>query len=137
MAARKKQKEYIFAVGRRKTCVARVRLYKGKDQHTVNSMPIDQYFPGEQLQKLWSKPFQLTQTEGKYFITVKTAGGGKKGQLDATVHGLARALALLNEEAFKPLMRKNGLLTRDPRARERRKVGTGGKARRAKQSPKR
>ncbi|OGY08329.1 MAG: 30S ribosomal protein S9 [Candidatus Blackburnbacteria bacterium RIFCSPHIGHO2_01_FULL_43_15b] len=137
MPARKKQKEYIFAVGRRKTSVARVRLHKGKDQHVVNGMPIGQYFPGEQLQKLWSKPFQLTQTEGKYFVTVKTAGGGKKGQLDAATHGIARTLALLNEETFKPLMRKNGLLTRDSRTRERRKVGTGGKARRAKQSPKR
>lgn len=137
MAVKKKTKDYIFSVGRRKTSVSRVRLHKGKDQHLVNSMPIGQYFPGEQLQKLWSKPFQLTQTEGKYFVTVKTAGGGKKGQLDATIHGIARTLALLDEETFKPLMRKNGLLTRDPRARERRKVGTGGKARRAKQSPKR
>lgn len=137
MAARKKQNDYIFAVGRRKTSIARVRLYKGKDQHMVNGAPIGQYFPGEEQQILWTRPFQLTQTEGKYFVTVKVGGGGKRGQLGATLHGIARTFVKLNEEAHKPVLRKSGLLTRDPRARERRKVGTGGKARRAKQSPKR
>ena len=136
MVASKKSKEYIFSVGRRKTSVARVRLHKGKDQHTVNGQSIGQYFPGEEMQKLWSRPFTLTQTEGKYFITVKAQGGGKNGQLGATIHGTARALVKLDEN-HKPVLRKAGLLTRDPRARQRRMVGMGGKSRRAKQSPKR
>lgn len=137
MAARKKGNEYIFAVGRRKTSVARARLHKGKEQHVVNEQPIGQYFPGEQFQKLWAKPFQLTQTEGKYYVTVRVAGGGKRGQLDATIHAASRALAKLDQDSNKPTLRKAGLLTRDSRARQRRMVGTGGKSRRAKQSPKR
>lgn len=134
----KKQKnnEFVYAVGRRRTASVRVRLFQGKGQHLVNNLPIGQYFPGSVAQKLWNRPFQLTQTEGKYFVTVRVVGGGKKGQLDAVVHGIARALAKVNED-YKSALRKAGLLTRDPRMRERRKVGTGGKARREKQSPKR
>lgn len=134
---RKKANEYIYAVGRRKTSVARVRLHKGKDQHVINDLPVGQYFPGEEQRKLWTKPFELTKTEGKYFVTVKVGGGGKRSQLGAVIHGIARTLVKLNEESFKQSLRKAGLLTRDSRMRERRKVGTGGKARRAKQSPKR
>lgn len=134
--ARKKQKDYIHTVGRRKTAVARIRLHKGKEQHQVNGVPAGLYFPGEEQQKIWSLPFALTKTEGKYFVTVKTTGGGKRGQLTAFTHGVSRALVELNAEN-KPVLRKNGLLTRDPRKRQRRMVGTGGKARRAKQSPKR
>lgn len=136
MARKKKTNDFIFAVGRRKTSVARVRLYKGKGQTAVNDQPVDQYFPGEEQKKLWNLPFQVTQTESKYHVTVKVRGGGKRGQLGAFVHGVARALVAV-DETFKPFLRKHGLLTRDPRARERRKVGTGGKARRQKQSPKR
>ncbi|OGY08490.1 MAG: 30S ribosomal protein S9, partial [Candidatus Blackburnbacteria bacterium RIFCSPHIGHO2_01_FULL_44_64] len=126
---RKKENQYIFAVGRRKTSVARVRLHKGKDQHVINDLPVGQYFPGEEQRKLWTKPFELTKTEGKYFITVKVVGGGKRSQLGAVIHGIARSLVKLDEESFKQTLRKAGLLTRDPRMRERRKVGTGGKAR--------
>lgn len=135
--ARKKEKDYIHAVGRRKTSVARVRLHRGKEQHEVNGMPIGQYFPGLEMQKIWNLPFVLTKTEGKYFVTVKTAGGGKRGQLTAFTHGVSRALSELDVETNKPILRKAGLLTRDSRKRQRRMVGTGGKARRAKQSPKR
>ena len=74
---------------------------------------------------------------GKYYVTVKVVGGGKKGQLGATVHGIARALAKLDADTLRAPLKKAGLLTRDSRVRERRKVGTGGKARRKKQSPKR
>lgn len=135
--ARKTEKDYIHAVGRRKTSVARVRLHRGKEQHEVNGMPIGQYFPGLEMQKIWNLPFVLTKTEGKYFVTVKTAGGGKRGQLIAFTHGVSRALSELDVETNKPILRKAGLLTRDSRKRQRRMVGTGGKARRAKQSPKR
>lgn len=137
MAREKTTKEYTFAVGRRRSAVARVRLYSGKGETVVNDKPIQNYFPGEVARRLWARPFQLTQTEGKYYATVKVVGGGKEGQLDAVIHGLARALNNLDREKFRPVLKKHGLLTRDSRTRERRKVGTGGKARRKKQSPKR
>ena len=134
---KKKKINYTYAVGRRRSASARVRLHKGKGQHIVNETPIGQYFPGEINEVKWQKPFVLTETEGKYFITVKVIGGGWNGQLDAVVHGASRALAKANVEKFRPPLKRAGLLTRDSRVRERRKVGTGGKARRKKQSPKR
>ncbi|MDO8452156.1 MAG: 30S ribosomal protein S9 [bacterium] len=138
MAARKpKEKNYIFAVGRRKTSTARVRLFKGKDQTLVNDLPFAQYFAGPTASKLLVKPFQVTETEGKYFVTAKTAGGGKNGQLEAVIHGIARALCKVDGEAFRDSLKKAGLLTRDPRTRQRRMVGMGGKSRRKRQSPKR
>lgn len=132
-----RSKNYTFAVGRRKSSVARVRLFKGKGETVVNDTPIGKYFNGPADDKFWNRPFQITATEGKYYATVKVEGGGKKGQLDAVVHGLARVLNEVDKEKFRPPLKKAGLLTRDPRVRERRKVGTGGKARRKKQSPKR
>lgn len=132
----KKKNDYIQAVGRRKTSTARVRLQKGKEQHEVNGMPIGQYFPGAEMQKIWSLPFVLTKTEGKYFVTVKVVGGGKRGQLTAFTHGVSRTLSEL-DVTHKPLLRRAGLLTRDSRTRQRRMVGMGGKSRRQKQSPKR
>ncbi len=135
--ARKKKINYIYAVGRRRSASARVRLFKGKGKNLVNQQPIEKYFPGKINEEVWAKPFRLTETLGKYYVTVKVVGGGKNGQLGAVVHGIARALALANREKFRPPLKKAGLLTRDPRIRERRKVGTGGKARRKKQSPKR
>ena len=79
----------------------------------------------------------MTETLKKMSASVVVAGSGKMGQLDAVVHGIARALALLDREAFRSILKSAGLLTRDARTRQRRMVGTGGKARRAKQSPKR
>ena len=135
--ARKKKPNYTFSVGRRRSASARVRLFKGKGENLVNGMAIEQYFPGTINKVIWQKPFKLTETEGKYFVTVKVAGGGKSGQLDAVILGISRALALAEKEEFRPPLKKAGLLARDPRIRERRKVGMGGKARRKKQSPKR
>ncbi|PJE67467.1 30S ribosomal protein S9 [Candidatus Shapirobacteria bacterium CG10_big_fil_rev_8_21_14_0_10_40_9] len=129
--------EIIHAVGRRKESIARIRLYKGKEETLVNNLPIGEYFPGEVFQVVYSLPFKLTDTIGKYYATIKVSGGGKNGQLGAVVHGLSRALALLDKENFRPVLKKAKLLTRDSRTRERRKVGMGGKARRKKQSPKR
>ncbi|MBI2268083.1 MAG: 30S ribosomal protein S9 [Candidatus Blackburnbacteria bacterium] len=138
MAARKKvSNNFTFAVGRRRTSVARVRLSRGSEQHIVNNIVIGEYFPGDEQKRLWNRPFQITQTEGKYHVTARIEGGGKRGQLGAFVHGVARALVALDSENYKPLLRKCGLLTRDPRARQRRMVGMGGKSRRKKQSPKR
>jgi len=130
-------KSYIPAVGRRKRAIARVRLFKQKGDIIVNGQPISQYFPGSVNQKLYLEPFRVCNCQDKYHATIKVEGSGISGQLGAVIHGLARALAKLNPEKFKPTLRHRGFLTRDPRKKERRKVGTGGKARRQKQSPKR
>lgn len=137
MAAKKKKKDYTYAVGRRKESSARVRLFKGKGKNVVNGQPFEDYFPGEVNKVSYEEPFKLTGTDGKYYVTAKVEGGGITGQLDAVVHGIARALSEVNEEKFRVPLKKEGLLTRDARVKERRKVGTGGKARRQKQSPKR
>lgn len=136
-ATKKKKKDFIYTVGRRKESSARIRLYKGKGGSMVNGQYIEEYFPGEVNKVYFEKPFKLTDTQGKYYITARVVGGGKSGQLDAVVHGTARALVEENEEKFREPLKKEGLLTRDARVKERRKVGTGGKARRKKQSPKR
>jgi small subunit ribosomal protein S9 len=139
-----KKANYTYAVGRRKTANARVRIYKSASvpgfdgvQLTVNGKPADAYFPGETAKAAYRKPFIITETLTKMSASVVVSGSGKMGQLDAVVHGLARALAVLDRESFRATLKSAGLLTRDARAKERRKVGTGGKARRTKQSPKR
>ena len=149
---KKKQvkRDYTYAVGRVKEAVARVRIYShvkegltwedqavSKDQMLVNGKPIEHYFGGPVAKALYMKPFVITKTEGKFAVTVKVAGGGKNGQLDALVQGLSRALSAVDAAKFRPALKKAGLLTRDARVRQRRMVGTGGKARRKKQSPKR
>lgn len=131
MAKSKINKNYTFAIGRRKSASARVRLFKGIGENLINGKKIITH-----LIQL-TKPFKLTETEGKYFFTAKVSGGGKEGQIEAIVHGISRALVKLNTEKFRTVLKKNNLLTRDPRVRLRRMVGTGGKARRKKQSPKR
>lgn len=123
-------------VGRRKEAVARVRLTSGNGQITVNGKPIGEYFLGPILQKLYSKPLETSKTVGKYMISVKVAGGGQASQLKAVIHGIARAIAK-TEPTLRGVLKKDGLLTRDPRAKERRKYGNAQKARAKKQSPKR
>lgn len=144
------KKDYIFAVGRRREAVARVRLYEVvkddlmwekqaivKGDILVNGMPIGTYFSGDVARFAYSEPLRATNTQNKYTFTIRVVGGGKAGQLDAVVAGISNALAKLDEESLRPQLKKKGFLTRDARVRERRKVGTGGKARRKKQSPKR
>lgn len=125
------KKTYTYAVGRRKSASARVRLFKGAGENTINGKKVVEFIT--QL----AKPFKLTETEGKYFFSAVVAGGGREGQLEAVIHGIARSLVKLNPEKFRVTLKRSGLLTRDPRERQRRMVGTGGKARRKKQSPKR
>lgn len=147
---KKTKKDYFYAVGRRKQSSARVRIYSSlkedqkwddqpvsKDQILVNGMPIEKYFPGPLQKAKYLSPLLLTNTLGKYAVTVKVEGGGKAGQLDALILGLSRALALVNREKNRSVLKAKKLLKVDARVRERRKVGTGGKARRKKQSPKR
>ena len=134
---RGRKKAYIYAIGRRKTATARVRLFKGKGDLVVNKQPIEKYFPGEVNKIIYTKPFQVTETEGKYYATIKVEGSGKNGQLGAVSHGLARALDKENPEVYHLPLKKAGLLTRDPRMKERRKPGLAQSARAKKQSPKR
>lgn len=133
----KSDKKYTSTHGRRKEAVARVRLYDGKGQFTVNGKPIEEYFPMAAHASLYMKPFKLTKTEGKYWATIKVAGSGTKGQLDAVIHGLSKALNDVKKDEFRPILKKAGLLKRDPRVKERRKYGRAQKARKGKQSPKR
>lgn len=137
MPDQKNNKGYIQTVGRRKEAVARVRLFSGQGQMTVNGKPVAEYFRGLAAQNAYQKPFLLTNTLGKYTATVKVLGGGTSSQLGAVVHGVARALALIDEKVFRQTLKSNGLLTRDPRAKERRKYGLAHAARAKKQSPKR
>lgn len=132
-----KKQSFIYATGRRKTASARVRLFKGKGENLVNDIAAEKYFPGAVAKALLDKPFILTETLGKYYFTARIVGSGKNGQLDALVHGVSRTFSLADKEKFRTPLKRAGLLTRDARERERRMVGTGGKARRAKQSPKR
>lgn len=132
-----KKPNYIAAIGRRKRAVARVRLFKSKDGIVVNGLAAAVYFPGTVWQKFLNNPLVLTGLLDKYSATVKVAGSGKLSQLLAVIHGLSRAIVKLDTDKYKTALRSAGLLTRDPRKRQRRNVGTGGKARRKKQSPKR
>lgn len=128
---------YTYAIGRRKSSVATVKLFAGKSDSIVNGLVFDKYFPGEHNAITLQKPFLVTDTKNKFYYQAKIIGGGKIGQLDALVLAISRALKKLDEAANKSPLRNAGLLTVDSRVRERRMVGTGGKARRQKQSPKR
>jgi len=126
---------YVQKTGRRKTAVAQVRLIPGDGAIIVNGAPYEQVFPRLAHREAILKPFVITETMGKYNVTVKVNGGGISGQATAISHGLSRAL-VETEESLKPALRQNGLLTRDSRAKERKKVGLK-RARKAAQSPKR
>lgn len=138
MAETKKTKknEYIWTSGRRKTAVSRIRLKEGKGEIVVNDVSFEQYFPEEMDRVKISEPFKEAGRPIEGFdISVKTVGGGKKAQVDATMLGLARALVEIDEDLRK-LLRKKGFLTRDPRMKERKKYNLH-KARRAHQFSKR
>lgn len=135
--AAKEKINYITTVGRRKESVARIRLTPGLGQVVVNGKPGEDYFIGLINKQLLVKPFALTSSIKQYGATVLVTGGGMSAQLDAVVHGIARALSKADVVNFRPVLKSAGLLTRDPRAKERRKYGLAGKARAKKQSPKR
>lgn len=131
-----KNADYVSAVGRRKEAVARIRLTKGNGQITVNGKAINELFPSLVAQKTYQKPFFLTNSASQYSASVKVYGGGVSSQIDAIIHGISRALVLA-DPALRPTLKKEGLLRRDPRVKERRKYGHAQKARAKKQSPKR
>ena len=128
-------KPYFYGTGRRKTSVARVRLYPGTGAITINGSDIDDYVGLETLKLIVNQPFGVTETVGKFDIVANVNGGGFSGQAGAIRHGVARAL-LSADENYKPLLKKAGFLTRDPRMKERKKYGLKA-ARRAPQFSKR
>lgn len=137
LRVKKSKVAFIHTVGRRKTAVARVRLFEGKDEIKVNGQPITKYWPGTALETLYMEPFRTTNTQAKYTATVKVSGSGTKGQIGAFIHAVARALSEASPERFRTILKKRGFITRDPRMKETRKIGTGGRARAQRQSPKR
>ncbi len=158
MAKKNNGKKYYEAIGRRKEAVARVRLYiVGKDKTVtisvpdekqaalkikageiyINKQPFNKIFTSIHEQTRFLFPLKLTGNLDRFAVSILVKGGGKSSQLEAIILGLARALCEVDRDSYRSELKKHGLLTRDPRERERRKVGTGGKARRLKQSPKR
>lgn len=128
-------KPYFYGTGRRKSSVARVRLYPGTGSIIINGRTIDEYFGLETMKLIINQPFEVTGTVGKFDIVASVRGGGFSGQAGAIRHGLARAL-LQADETYRPVLKKAGFLTRDPRMKERKKYGLKG-ARRAPQFSKR
>ena len=128
-------KPYFYGTGRRQKSVARVRIIPGTGVITVNKKDIDEYFGLETLKLIINQPFGTTNTMGKFDVIANVQGGGLSGQAGAIRHGIARAL-LKADETYKPALKAAGLLTRDPRMKERKKYGLKA-ARRASQFSKR
>ena len=126
---------YFYGTGRRKTAVARVRIMPGRGTIVINGVPYEELLSRTELRQMVVKPLVVTETLSKYNVVVKTEGGGIAGQAGAISHGIARALVRANPDNRLKLKR-NGLLTRDPRAKERKKAGLR-KARKAPQYTKR
>ena len=130
-----KEKIVFYGTGRRKSSIARVRLVEGTGIITINGKNIDEYFGLETLKVIVRQPLTVTNTLAKYDVICEVIGGGYTGQAGAIRHGIARALNEANAE-FRPSLKSNGFLTRDPRMKERKKYGLK-KARRAPQFSKR
>ncbi len=126
---------YYEAVGRRKTSSARVRLYPGTGTIIVNERPVSEYFPRETDQLMIARPLQTSDTVSSFNISIRVEGGGLTGQAGAVALGIARALCVA-DETLRPVLKKNGFLMRDSRAKERKKYGLK-RARKAPQYTKR
>jgi small subunit ribosomal protein S9 len=112
----------IRATGRRKTAIASVRLTPGTGAVTINNRPLEEYFQRDTSRMRILEPFELTETKGQYDLIAKVTGGGTSAQADAVRLGISRALVTV-AETLRPALRKNGMLTRDPREVERKKYG--------------
>ena len=130
------KKPYFYGTGRKKHSVARVRLYNGTGKITINGRDIDDYFGLDTLKLIVRQPLHALDVNGKFDIESTVVGGGVSGQAGAIRHGLARALLKVNEAEYRPVLKKAGFLTRDPRMKERKKYGLKA-ARRAPQFSKR
>ena len=126
---------YYYGTGRRKNAIARVRIYPGDGTITVNDKAPLQYFGRRMLEMVVVEPLRLTETQKRFNVTVKVDGGGMSGQAGAVQHGIARALVAA-DGAMRPVLKKHGMLTRDPRMKERKKPGLK-RARKAPQYTKR
>jgi len=129
------KQSYFHGTGRRKTAVAQVRLFRGNGAIIINGVPYEELFPSFEHRRAILQSLLVTESLGKYNVMVKVNGGGVSGQSGAISHGIARALVRANEN-LKPILRQNGLLTRDPRVKERKKPGLK-RARKAPQYTKR
>ncbi|MBR6836410.1 MAG: 30S ribosomal protein S9 [Oscillospiraceae bacterium] len=125
-----------YGTGRRKKSIARVYLVSGNGNITINTRPIDEYFGLETLKVIVRQPLVATETAEKFDVVVTVRGGGTTGQAGAIRHGIARALLQADSDEYRPVLKKAGYLTRDPRMKERKKYGLK-KARRAPQFSKR
>jgi small subunit ribosomal protein S9 len=117
--------ERFYGTGRRKTSVARVWIRPGSGRILVNRRQFEDYFPRETLRMIITQPLEVTNTAGQFDVLARVNGGGPSGQAGAVRHGLARALVVFDEK-FRQALKKAGLLTRDPRMRERKKYGQPG-----------
>ena len=131
----KAEKKYYYGTGRRKKSIARVRLIEGNGKISINGKDLDEFFGIETLKVIVKQPLNVTNTLTKYDVISSVNGGGYTGQAGAIRHGIARALNEANAE-FRPALKQNGFLTRDPRMKERKKYGLK-KARKAPQFSKR
>ena len=130
-------KQYFHGTGRRKTAVARVRMVPGNGQMVVNGKSPEEYFGARAIyERIVTAPLRVTETLGRWNVMVKVSGGGVTGQAGAVSHGLARALVEADREMYRGSLKKAGLLTRDARVKERKKVGLK-RARKAPQYTKR
>jgi len=136
MPRTKSQKVVFCGTGRRKSSIARVRLVEGTGKITVNNKDLNEYFGAETLKVIVKQPLTVTNTIEKYDVICTVIGGGFTGQAGAIRHGISRALLQANETEYRPILKSNGFLTRDPRMKERKKYGLK-KARRAPQFSKR
>ena len=130
------EQQYTYAVGRRKTSVAQVRLYQDAGPIVVEDKLIEEAFPFSTWQQIINEPFTVTNTQGKFRVVAKVKGGGVSGRAGAIRHGISRALAEVDNGKYRGALKKAGLLTRDSRVKERKKPGLKG-ARKAKQYTKR
>ena len=135
MAKAVSEKIVFYGTGRRKNAIARVRLVDGTGKIIINNKDLDEYFGVETLKVIVRQPLTVTNTLGKYDVVCKVQGGGFTGQAGAIRHGISRALLEANTE-YRPILKSNGFLTRDPRMKERKKYGLKA-ARRAPQFSKR
>ena len=135
MPKAKSEKIVFYGTGRRKSSIARVRLVEGSGKITINGKDIDEFFGLETLKVIVRQPLTVTNTTDKYDVICSVQGGGFTGQAGAIRHGIARALNAANIE-YRPALKSNGFLTRDPRMKERKKYGLK-KARKAPQFSKR
>jgi small subunit ribosomal protein S9 len=115
----------FIGTGRRKSAVARVRLSTGSGKIVINGRPFENFFPTETLRGVVTQPLNVTQTAGRFDVQVNVAGGGPAGQAGAVRHGIARAL-IAADATLRPSLKADGLLTRDPRMKERKKYGQPG-----------